>query len=150
MCGFSVPTAGQLRGAYQPTSLPLYGSRIYCGCMNPLRPRWLRTIILFLAGIGLAFGTAQLLAPVWPGFCSGATVGSPCDAVAFQSMAGYLLVGLGFLTMILGPIAGSFLDVWINGHQWETSRGTESVITNVPVVVGAIYLVVGVVIAATA
>jgi len=150
MCDLRVPGAGQLRGAYQPTSLPRSGSPIYCGCMNPFRPRWLRTIILFLAGVGLVFLAARLLAPVWPGFCSDATVGSPCDAVDFRTMAGYLLVGLGFLTMILGPIAGSFLDVLINGHKWETSRGTESVITNMPVVVGAIYLVLGVVIAATA
>lgn len=150
MCDLRVPAAGQLRGAYQPTSLPRSGSRTYCGCMNPFRPRWLRTIILFLAGVGLVFLAARLLAPVWPGFCSDATVGSPCDAVDFRTMAGYLLVGLGFLTMILGPIAGSFLDVLINGHKWETSRGTESVITNMPVVLGAIYLVLGVVIAATA
>jgi hypothetical protein len=60
------------------------------------------------------------------------------------------MVGLGFLTMILGPIAGSLLDLAINGHKWETSRGTESVITNVPVLLGAIYLILGVVIAATA
>jgi hypothetical protein len=52
--------------------------------------------------------------------------------------------------MILGPIAGSLLDLAINGHKWETSRGTESVITNVPVLLGAIYLILGVVIAATA
>jgi len=150
MCDLSVPIAGLLRGASLRPLLPLSGLPIYCGCMNPLRPRWLRTIILFLGGIGLAFGVARLLAPVWPGFCSDTTVGSPCDAVAFQSMAGYLLVGLGFLTIIIGPIAGSFLDVLINGHKWETSRGTESVITNMPVAIGAIYLVLGVMIAATA
>lgn len=65
-------------------------------------------------------------------------------------MAGYLMVGLGFLTMILGPIAGSFLDVLINGHNWETPRGSESVITNMPVVLGSVYLVLGVIIAASA
>lgn len=63
-------------------------------------------------------------------------------------MAGYLLVGLGFLTMIFGPIAGSFIDVLVNGHDWETSRGTESVITNMPVLIGIAYLIVGVTTAA--
>ncbi len=118
--------------------------------MNPFTSRAWRTIILFLIGVGLAFLIAWLLAPRWPGFCSDATVGKPCDAVAIRTMAGYLMVGLGFLTMILGPIAGSVLDVLINGHKWETERGTESVITNMPVIIGAIYLVLGVVIAATA
>lgn len=52
--------------------------------------------------------------------------------------------------MILGPIAGSFLDLLINGARWETPRGTESIITNMPILIGAIYLVLGVIIAATA
>lgn len=52
--------------------------------------------------------------------------------------------------MILGPIAGSFLGLLINGAKWETPRGTESIITNMPILVGAIYLVLGVIIAATA
>jgi hypothetical protein len=118
--------------------------------MNPFMSRWWRTIILFVLGVAASYVVAWVLAPHWPGFCSDATVGSPCGAVAVQTMAGYLMVGLGFLTMIFGPIAGSFLDLLINGHKWETSRGTESVITNVPVLVGAIYLVLGVVTAATA
>ncbi len=118
--------------------------------MNLFTSRWWRTAILFLVGVAASFVVAWILAPRWPGFCSDATVGSPCDAVAVQTMAGYLMVGLGFLTMILGPIAGSFLDVLINGHKWETSRGTESVITNIPVLVGAIYLILGVLIAANA
>ncbi len=118
--------------------------------MNPLRPRLARTIILFLVGVAAAFLMAKLLAPVWPNFCTATTVGSPCSAVDFQRMAGYLLIAVGFCTMILGPIAGSFLDVLINGHKWETSRGTETVITNVPILVGAVYLLLGLVVAATA
>lgn len=50
--------------------------------------------------------------------------------------------------MIFGPIAGSFIDVLVNGHDWETSRGTESVITNMPVLIGIAYLIVGVTTAA--
>ena len=118
--------------------------------MNPLRPRLLRTIILFVAGFGLTFAAAHLLTPIWPNFCTVTTVGVPCSTVDTQRMTGYLMIGLGLVTMILGPIAGSFIDVAINGHKWETSRGTESVITNVPVVVGAAYMVLGLIIAATA
>ncbi len=118
--------------------------------MNPFRSRLVRTIILFVLGVGASFAVAVLLAPVWPGFCDDATIGKPCSDVAVQTMAGYLMVGLGLMTMILGPIAGSFLDLLINGAKWETPRGTETVITNMPVLIGAIYLVLGVLVAATA
>jgi hypothetical protein len=118
--------------------------------MNPFMSRGIRTIILFVVGIAVSFVFSVVLTPVWPDFCSDATIGSPCDAVAVRTMAGYLLVGLGFLTMILGPIAGSFLDLLINGAKWETPRGTESIITNMPILIGAIYLVLGVIVAATA
>jgi hypothetical protein len=59
-------------------------------------------------------------------------------------MAGYLIVTLGFLTMILGPIAGSVLDLLINGAKWEMPRGRDTIVTNMPLLVGAIYLGVGV------
>jgi len=101
-------------------------------------------------GVVVSIAVAVLLAPVWPGFCGEATVGAPCDDVAVQTMARYLMVGLGFLTMIIGPIAGSFLDLVINGAKWETPRGAESVITNMPILVGAIYLFLGVLVVATA
>jgi len=118
--------------------------------MNPFRSRLARTIILFVLGVVASFTVAVVLAPVWPGFCDDATVGKPCSDVAVQTMAGYVMVGLGFVTMILGPIAGSFLDLMINGVKWETPRGTETVITNMPVLIGASYLVLGVLVAATA
>jgi hypothetical protein len=116
--------------------------------MNPFSSRWLRTIILFALGVAASFIIAYFLAPVWPRFCSDATVGTPCDDVAARRMAGYLMVALGMFTMILGPIAGSFLDLAINGAKWETPRGTESAITTIPIVIGAIYLVLGVLVAA--
>jgi hypothetical protein len=118
--------------------------------MNPLRPRWLRTAILFATGVAVCLVAAWLLTPIWPNFCTATTVGAPCSTVDTQRMTGYLMIGLGLGTMILGPIAGSFIDVAINGHKWETGRGTESVITNVPVVIGAVYMVLGLIVAATA
>ncbi len=113
--------------------------------MNPFRSRLWRTIILFGAGLGASFFIAEVFTPYWPDLCDGTIVGAPCEAVTTQTVAGYLLVGLGILTIVLGPITGSLLDLIINGAKWETPRGSESVTTNVPILVGAIYLVVGVV-----
>jgi len=118
--------------------------------MNPLRSRPLRTVILTVLGFVLAFVLALILAPVWPGFCDGTVVGAACEPVDVRTMTGYLLVVVGILTMVFGPIAGSFIDLWINGAKWETPRGSESVITNMPLLIGAIYLGCGVLIAATA
>ena len=65
-------------------------------------------------------------------------------------MMGYLVIALGMLTIVFGPIAGSFIDLAINGANWETPRGRENVITNVPILIGAIYLGSGIAIVATA
>jgi hypothetical protein len=118
--------------------------------MTLLRSRPVRTVLLTIAGFAFAWVLAVLLAPHWPGFCDDTIVGAPCDAVATQTMMGYLVIALGILTMIFGPIAGSLLDLVLNGAHWETPRGTETVITNVPLLVGTVYLVSGVAIAATA
>ena len=120
------------------------GKGVYAGSMNPFRSRLWRTIILFLAGIAVCFVLAIVLAPHWPEFCDGTIVGAPCHSVATRTMAGYLIVTLGFLTIVLGPIAGSVLDVAINGAKWEMSRGRDTIVTNMPIVVGAMYLGVGV------
>jgi len=64
-------------------------------------------------------------------------------------MAGYVTIALGLLTIVFGPIAGSMIDLALNGSKWETPRGSETVITNMPILVGAIYVVVGVLFVAT-
>ncbi|MEN8238369.1 MAG: hypothetical protein ABFR53_04105 [Actinomycetota bacterium] len=118
--------------------------------MNPFRSRLWRTIILFLAGIVACFAIAVMFTPRWPAFCDGTIVGAPCEPVATQTMTGYLIVILGILTIILGPIAGSLLDVVINGAKWEMPRGRDTIVTNMPLLVGAIYLGVGVLTITTA
>ena len=120
----------------------------YADRVNPFRSRLWRTIILFLIGIALCFVLAVVFATRWPAFCDGTIVGAPCDPVAVRTMAGYLVVTLGFLTMILGPIAGSILDIAINGAKWEMPRGRDTVITNIPILVGALFLATGVLIIA--
>jgi hypothetical protein len=112
--------------------------------VNPFRSRLWRTLILFLAGIVVCIALAAILSPHWPEICDGAIVGAPCQSVATQTMAGYLIVVLGFLTIILGPIAGSVLDLLINGAKWEMQRGRDTIVTNMPLLIGAIYLGVGV------
>ena len=124
--------------------MPGWSGAEYAGLVNPFRSRLWRTIILFVAGIIVCFVLAAVFAPHWPGFCDGTIVGAPCGSVATQTMAGYLMITLGFLTIILGPIAGSGLDILINGARWEMPRGRDTIVTNMPLLVGAIYLGVGI------
>ena len=100
-------------------------------------------------GVAGSFRIAAIVSPHWPGLCDETIIGAPCRAVAVRAMAGYGMMALGSLTIILGPIAGAFLDVAINGARWETPRGTENIITNMPILVGAIYLMLGIVIVAS-
>lgn len=140
----------QLDGGFTVHSWKAENGVVYAVVMNPFRSRLWRTVILFLAGIVVCFVLATIFSPHWPEFCDGTIVGAPCQAVATQTMAGYLIVALGFFTIILGPIAGSALDIAINGAKWEMPRGRDTIVSNMPLLVGAIYLGVGVLTIATA
>lgn len=118
--------------------------------MNPMRSRVWRTVILTLAGFVGAFVLALIFAPLLPEYCDETATGIVCTSTHIQTMTGYIIIALGIGTIILGPVAGSLIDVYVNGARWETPRGSESVITNMPLVIGAIYLASGVLIAATA
>lgn len=118
--------------------------------MEALRSRWLRTPVLFGAGVAAAWGVARLWAPHWPRFCDDVTIAEPCAAVAAQTMWGYLLMALGIVVMILGPVAGSLIELAVHGHRWETPRGRESATTNVPILAGGVYIALGIALAATA
>ncbi len=111
--------------------------------------RWVRTPLLFGAGLAVAYGVAVLWAPHLPSFCREVTVGEPCEPVTVRTAAGYLTIALGWLTMVFGPIVGSLLDLAIHGASWEASR-VETAPANVPIVAGIVYLVVGASIVATA
>ncbi|MGI9667833.1 MAG: hypothetical protein ACR2N2_12195 [Acidimicrobiia bacterium] len=118
--------------------------------MNPMRSRPWRTVILTVSGFALAWLIALLLAPFLPEYCNETPTGMSCTRAQIQTMAGYLTIGLGIATIVLGPVAGSLIDLYLNGARWETPRGTETIITNMPLVIGAIFLGVGVLTAATA
>ncbi|MDJ0791739.1 MAG: hypothetical protein QNJ71_07565 [Acidimicrobiia bacterium] len=117
--------------------------------MNPLRSRPIRTVLLTLLGFALVFAVAAVAAPLWPA-CEDQQTRLPCEDLSVQTMAGYLTIALGLLTIIFGPIAGSLIDLYLHGAKWETPRGTENIITNMPVLIGAVYLVSGLLIVATA
>jgi len=103
-----------------------------------------RTISLFSLGLAASFLIALIFAPLWPGFCDEAVVARPCESVHVQTTAGYVVIALGIITIIFGPIGGLMIDLALNGSKRETPSGSETVITNMPILIGAIYLVVGV------
>ena len=118
--------------------------------MNPMRNRIWRTIILTVVGFLAMFLIAVVFAPLLPEYCTETDTGNVCSRSQIQTMFGYLTIGLGIFTIILGPVVGSLVDLYLNGASWETPRGTENIITNMPLLIGAIYLGAGVLIAATA
>lgn len=108
-----------------------------------MRSRTSRTIILAAAALGVAYVIALFVMPIWPDFCDDSVVGSECDASRLQSMYGYVLIILGLATGVFGPIAGSLIHLLLHGAQWETPRGKESVITNMPLVVAVTFIALG-------
>ncbi len=111
--------------------------------------RWVRTPILFAAGLAASFVVAVVWSPHLPSFCRGITVGEPCEPVTVATATGYLTIALGWLTLVFGPIFGSLLDLAIHGASWEASR-VETAPANLPIVAGIVYLVVGALIVAWA
>jgi hypothetical protein len=110
---------------------------------NPMHSRGPRTIILFLAGLAIAWITSRILVPWWPHFCDDTVAELACTPERYATAFGYTTIVFGVLTMLFGPIAGSFIDLLRNGANWETPRGTETVITNMPLLVGALYMAIG-------
>lgn len=121
---------------------------IYDRRVELFRRRGPRTVVLTLAGLVAAFLGALVLGPALPEYCGDAGVG-PCDREQFQTLVGYLVIALGIGTIILGPVVGSLIHVYLHGAHWETPRGTETVITNMPLLIGAIYLGIGILVLAT-
>lgn len=110
---------------------------------NPFRNRVVRTPFQFAAGLLLSYVVALYAVPRWPGFCDNAIVARPCEAVDFLTGFGYATIVLGIIMMVLGPVISSLLDLAINGNNWETPRGTETITSNMPILLGALYLGLG-------
>lgn len=103
----------------------------------------MRTVVLFVAGLIAVWLVSRYAVPRWPGFCDSTIVGAECSPVKFLTGFGYGVIILGMLTIVFGPIAASLLHIGIHGAEWETPRGTETVRTNSPLLVGAIYMGIG-------
>lgn len=108
-----------------------------------MRARTTRTIILGIAGLAVAYVIAVFVMPIWPDFCDDSVPGSECDAERLRSMYGYVLIVLGLATGVFGPIAGSLIHLGLHGAEWETPRGKESVITNIPLLIAILYIALG-------
>lgn len=118
--------------------------------MDVRRQRWITGSSLFVIGFVAAYVIALIWAPHLPGFCGAVTVGRTCESAAVQTVMGYVLVAIGFVTMVFAPIAWAFLEIALHGGKWETQRGPETTVTNLPIAFGLMYMIVGVVLAATA
>lgn len=110
---------------------------------NPMYNRPSRTIILFVAGLGAAWLISRMLVPWWPNYCDDTVAELACTPERYTTGFGYTTIVVGIFTMLFGPIIGSFIDLHRNGANWETPRGTETVITNMPLLIGAIYMGLG-------
>jgi predicted PurR-regulated permease PerM len=125
--------------------------------MEAPRSRWIRFPLYMLAGFAFAAIAALLFHPHYLPLCErinsrqglGAVPigGGSCRPISVLSMVGFFTIGLGLVTMLLVPIVSSLIQLVRHGHNWETPRGTESAMTNLPILGGFIYLAAGVTVA---
>jgi hypothetical protein len=105
--------------------------------------------VRFLALVTMGFGTAAAFGgwfqPHYLPLCNriNTVPGVACTPVSTQAMVGLFLIGLGVISLIIVPIVTAIVHLLRHGHDWETPRGTETAHTNLPILAGFIYLVVG-------
>ncbi|MFQ5555564.1 MAG: hypothetical protein ACE5GC_09395 [Acidimicrobiia bacterium] len=122
------------------SSLP---GRIFCN-------RWLRLSAWFLGGLAIAGGISLSLQPRWVDLCSRVDARpGQCSPIDLPTMLGYVLIATGLVVMILGPVANSLYHLFRYGQKWETTRH-ETAVSNLPLLAGIVYFVLGFVVAATA
>jgi hypothetical protein len=98
-----------------------------------------------LLGFGLAALAARAFHPHYLPLCDriNSRPGVQCTEVTVQSMIGLFVIGLGIITLMVVPVMSSLYHLIRYGHDWETPRGAESAITNLPILGGLIYLAAG-------
>ncbi len=113
--------------------------------MKALRSRWVRFPSYVLGGFAGATIGALLFQPHYLPLCDriNAQRGVQCSPVSAQAMIGFFVIGLGFITLVIVPIAASLIHLVRHGADWEMSRGTETAQTNLPILAGFIYLATG-------
>lgn len=111
--------------------------------------RWIRFPALVAIGFAVAAGLAVWFQPHYLPLCNriNAQPGIQCSPVSMQSMVGIFVIALGVVTLVVVPIVAAVIHLIRHGHSWETPRGTETAITNLPILAGFIYLATGTVVA---
>jgi hypothetical protein len=112
-----------------------------------LRNRWARWPLWFAFGASVAFAAAVFAEPRWVDFCSRVDADArPCTPIELPTMFGYMLIGGGLLVMVFGPIVNAFYHLARYGQKWETSR-VETAVSNLPLISGVAYMILGFVVA---
>lgn len=104
---------------------------------------------MFITGAVITAGIAAWIHPRWLELCEAAKPGGECQPITYQLLTGYLVVLLGVVMLIAGPIVNSLYRVMRYGQPWETSR-VETAVSNLPILVGFLYLAMGLVLVTTA
>ncbi len=119
--------------------------------MEALRSRWVRFPFYLALGFALAALAARVFHPHYLPLCDriNSRPGVDCTDVSVQSMVGLFVIALGIITLMVVPIVSALYNLIRHGHDWETPRGTESALTNLPILGGFIYLAAGAAVAIT-
>ncbi len=106
---------------------------------------WIRFPLWTTIGFGVAAGLAVWFQPHYLPLCNriNAEPGVDCTPVSMQSMVGIFVIALGVITLVIVPIVSALWNLIRHGHSWETPRGTETTLTNLPILAGFIYLATG-------
>ena len=117
--------------------------------MEVLRKRWVRFPMYTIGGLAAAALMARVFHPHYLPLCNriNAEQGGECTPVSLQGMIGLFLIGLGLVTLVVVPIVASIVHLIRHGADWEMARGTETAQTNLPILAGFVYLVVGAIVA---
>ena len=109
--------------------------------------RWVR-VPTFITGAFLVVTLAALwFQERWLEFCEHFKEAGefPCQPIGDVRMVAYFTIGLGVVTMILGPVVNTLYRLARYGQPWETTRH-ETAASNIPILAGILYLVVGTII----
>jgi|GEM_PF-2379456 len=119
--------------------------------MAALRNRWVRAPSYLVGGFAAAAALAAWFHPHYLPLCNrlDARPGVECAPVTTQTMVGFFVMGLGFVSLVVLPVVASVAHLIRHGADWEMPRGTETTQTNLPILAGVIYLVTGTIVAVT-
>lgn len=116
--------------------------------LRPLRrafeSRWIRVPILVAATFLIGAIFALWFQERWLRFCEAfkSPGDLPCQPIGDVRMVAYVTIGLGVVTMIFGPMVNTLYRLARYGQPWETTRH-ETVVSNIPILVGLFYLALG-------